>query len=175
MHLLVGQTRLDDKYKNPDELPKVNMADMAGMIEFIEEYLRSCHGVVRVSLAYINRKTKIFQNYGDYPRYVTLDDEMIAKILHLFPDMNKLHNKQSAQSVTVLPVGKSVPIGHQFLQCHMVFDIKMEDFRRKARLVAGNHMTETPDNITYASIVSREACRKAMIISPLNDLRILNL
>ena len=41
----------------------------------------------------------------------------------------------------VLPDGKSVPIGHQFVQCHMVFDIKMEDFRCKARLVAGGHMT----------------------------------
>ena len=29
----------------------------------------------------------------------------------------------------VLPDGKSAPIGHQFVQCHMVFDIKMEDFR----------------------------------------------
>ena len=29
----------------------------------------------------------------------------------------------------VLPDGKSVPIGHQFVQCHMVFNIKMEDFR----------------------------------------------
>ena len=29
----------------------------------------------------------------------------------------------------VLPDGKPVPIGHQFVQCHMVFDIKMEDFR----------------------------------------------
>ena len=29
----------------------------------------------------------------------------------------------------VLPDGKSVPIGHQFVRCHMVFDIKMEDFQ----------------------------------------------
>ena len=29
----------------------------------------------------------------------------------------------------VLPDGKSVPIGHQFVQCHTVFDIKMEEFR----------------------------------------------
>ena len=37
----------------------------------------------------------------------------------------------------VLPDGKSVPVGHQFVLCHMVFNIKMEDFRHKARLVAG--------------------------------------
>ena len=29
----------------------------------------------------------------------------------------------------VLPDGKSVPIGHQFVPCHIVFDVKMEDFR----------------------------------------------
>ena len=29
----------------------------------------------------------------------------------------------------VLPDGKEVPTGHQFVQCHNVFDIKMEDFR----------------------------------------------
>ena len=36
----------------------------------------------------------------------------------------------------VLKDGKSVLIGHQFVLCHMLFDIKMEDFRQKARLVA---------------------------------------
>ena len=42
----------------------------------------------------------------------------------------------------VLSDGKLVPVGHQFVQCHMVFDVKMEDFRCKARLVAGGHMTK---------------------------------
>lgn len=36
----------------------------------------------------------------------------------------------------------------------LVFDIKMEDFQRKARLVAGDHMTESPPSyVTYASVV----------------------
>ena len=38
--------------------------------------------------------------------------------------------------------GKKAPIGHQFVKCFMVFGTKMEDFRQKARLVAGGHMTE---------------------------------
>ena len=38
----------------------------------------------------------------------------------------------------------------------------MEDFRRKARLVAGGHMTDTPAAITYASVVSRESVRLAL-------------
>ena len=60
---------------------------------------------------------------------------------------------------------KSIPIGHPFLQCHMVFDVKMEDFRCKARLVAGGHITKAPATITYATIVSRETAKIALMIS----------
>ena len=55
-----------------------------------------------------------------------------------------------------------LPIGHQFVQYDMVFNIKMEDFRQKARFVAGGHMTEAPTTIPYASVVSKEV---VMIIS----------
>ena len=40
------------------------------------------------------------QTYGDFPMYATPDDEMIARMLHLPSDKNKVHNKQSAQWVT---------------------------------------------------------------------------
>ena len=40
--------------------------------------------------------------------------------------------------------GKKAPIDHKFVQCHMVFDIKMEEFHCKARLLAGGHMTKVP-------------------------------
>ncbi len=55
----------------------------------------------------------------------------------------------------ILPDGKTAPVGYQKIPCHMVFDIKMEDFKRKARLVAGGQKTEAPATITYASVVSR--------------------
>jgi hypothetical protein len=54
----------------------------------------------------------------------------------------------------------------------MIFDVKMEDFRRKARLVAGGHRTEAPATITYASVVSRETVRLALTIAALNDLEV---
>ena len=64
VHLLMGQKRLEDKYKDPDMLLKVNKADMAGKLVSIKEYLRSCHGVVRTPLAYVIRKTITVQvNY----------------------------------------------------------------------------------------------------------------
>ena len=56
----------------------------------------------------------------------------------------------------ILANGDKVPIGFQHMQCHMIFDIKMEDLRRKSRLVAGGHMTDAPATTTFASVVSRE-------------------
>ena len=40
------------------------------------------------------------QTYGDYLTYVTPDNEMITRMLHLPSDKNKVYNEQSAQSVT---------------------------------------------------------------------------
>ena len=57
--LLAGQKRLEDNYKDPDVLPKVNKADMTGMMEVIKGYLRSYHGVIRAPLTYIIMKTVI--------------------------------------------------------------------------------------------------------------------
>ena len=99
MPLLAGQKRLKDDYKDPDMLSKVNKVDMEGTMESIKEYLRSYHGVMRAPLAYIIRKTIIVQIYCDYHKYVSLDNAMIARMLHLPPDKNMMHNKQSTQSV----------------------------------------------------------------------------
>ena len=60
--------------------------------EVIEEFLRSCHGVMRAPLAYIVRKTITVQIYGNYPKFATPDDEMITKMLHLPPNKNGLPN-----------------------------------------------------------------------------------
>ena len=54
----------------------------------------------------------------------------------------------------------------------MVFDVKVKYFRHKARLVAGDHMTETPATIMYAILVSRETDRIALMTTTLNDLEV---
>jgi hypothetical protein len=51
---------------------------------------------------------------------------------------------------------ESFPPTYQEIRCHMIFDVKMEDFRRKARFVAGGHTTEIPHAMAYGSFVSRE-------------------
>ena len=68
---------------------------------------------------------------------------------------------------------QDLPSGFQFIRCHMIFDVKMgENFRRKARMVAGGHMTSTPSSITYSSVVSRDSVRIAFLYAALNDLKV---
>jgi hypothetical protein len=65
----------------------------------------------------------------------------------------------------------AIPPGYQEIRCHMIFDIKMgETFRRKARMVADGHRTETPAALTYSSVVSRDSVLIALTIPALNDL-----
>ena len=54
----------------------------------------------------------------------------------------------------------------------MIFDIKTEDIRRKARYVAGGHATVAPPTLTYASVVSRESVRVSLTLAALNDLEV---
>ena len=51
----------------------------------------------------------------------------------------------------ILDDNESVPRNHQFFKCYMIFVIKMESFKRKARLVAGGHMTKAPSMVTIAA------------------------
>ncbi len=68
---------------------------------------------------------------------------------------------------------EQVPPTFQQMQCHMANEVKMENFQRKARLVAGGHMTEvTSATMTYASVVSRESVRIALMLAALNDLEV---
>ena len=60
------------------------------------------------------------------------------------------------------------------MNCHMIFDIKMgEGFRRKDRMVAGGHMKEAPELLTYSYVVSRDSVRIALTIAALNGLKML--
>ena len=72
----------------------------------------------------------------------------------------------------ILADGAAEPRMSKRIPCHMIFDIKM-DFTRKARFVAGGHMTDTPTNLTYASVVARDSVRLAFLIAALNDIDIL--
>jgi hypothetical protein len=70
---------------------------------------------------------------------------------------------------------EDIPPGYQQIKCHLIFDVKMgENFRRKARFVAGGHTTEVPESlITYSSVMSRDSVRIALTIAGLNGLRVM--
>ena len=60
------------------------------------------------------------------------------------------------------------------MRCHMIFDVKFaENFRCKARLVAGGHMTDTHNTLTYSSVVSRDSVHIALTIAALNELSVM--
>ena len=61
---------------------------------------------------------------------------------------------------------------HQFVKCHMIFDIKMENFWRKARMVVGGHTTNAPSSVTYASVFLRETVCIDLTLASLNDLEV---
>jgi hypothetical protein len=49
-----------------------------------------------------------------------------------------------------------VPPTHQENRCHMIFDVKMEDFQRNNCFVAGGHTIYTHHDMTYASVALKE-------------------
>ena len=49
--------------------------------------------------------------------------------------------------------GDKPPVGHIYIGVHMTFDIEMENFQFKARLVANGNATCMPASLTYASVV----------------------
>jgi Reverse transcriptase (RNA-dependent DNA polymerase) len=75
-------------------------------------------------------------------------------------------------AIKILVEGEAPPVGSKEIPCHIVFDVKM-DFTRKARYVAGGHVTDLPSSQTYASVVARDSVRIAFLIAALNDLDIM--
>ncbi len=63
----------------------------------------------------------------------------------------------------------SIPIGFKLIRFHFVFDVKFNP-RRKARLVAGGHLTDPPKDSTYSGVVSLCAVRMQLLIAELNGL-----
>jgi hypothetical protein len=88
----------------------------------------------------------------------------------LWQDAVRKEMKNVRIAFKILNGGESVPPTYQEIRCHMIFDVKMEDFRFKARFVAGGHTTDTPHAMTYASVVSRESVRIEFTLSALNEL-----
>ena len=72
----------------------------------------------------------------------------------------------------ILNDGEEPPPGYTHMGTHMVFEIKLDGFRRKARMVGDGHTVDAPAVMTYASVVSRETVRVALTMAALNDLEV---
>ena len=71
----------------------------------------------------------------------------------------------------ILDHGEENPLGYEHINCHLIFDIKM-DFHHKDLLVAGFHTTNLPMESTYSGVVPRESVWIAFTLAELNDLDI---
>ena len=84
-------------------------------------------------------------------------DAITKEMKHVMPALTR-----AECSLDEAKSGKALP-GYQEIKCHLIFDIKM-DFTRKARFVAGGHMTDPPASMTYSSVVSREMVRIDLLL-----------
>ena len=70
----------------------------------------------------------------------------------------------------VLKRGEKATTDHKRIPGFYVFDVK-HDLRRKARFVAGGHMTTAPKEDTYSGVVDHESVRLTLLIADFNDLK----
>jgi Reverse transcriptase (RNA-dependent DNA polymerase) len=66
-------------------------------------------------------------------------------------------------------VGGNPGSGFKKINVHLVFDVK-HDLRRKARLVAGSHLTDPPKESAYSGVVSFRSLRIVALLAELNGL-----
>jgi hypothetical protein len=73
----------------------------------------------------------------------------------------------------ILDEDQDMEPGRSYMECYMIFDVKM-DMTRKARLVANGSKTPEPEMSTYAGVVSRETVRVALVYAALNGLDLMS-
>ena len=59
-------------------------------------------------------------------------------------------------AVLILPTDEKAPKCHQYVNCNKMFEVQMEDFRRKACLMVGCHVLQMEDVTAYSRMVTRE-------------------
>ena len=90
----------------------------------------------------------------------------------LWQDAIRKEMKNSRHAFKLLDRGDKAPVGFTEITCHLIFDLKL-DMTRKARYVAGGHLTDVPASMTYSSVVSRDTVRIGFLMAALNNLDVL--
>ena len=88
-------------------------------------------------------------------------------------DAESLEIRQLDEYETFHDKGKDAlpPIGYKKIRCHIVYDVK-HDGRHKARFVAGGHLTDTPLESVYSSVVSLKGLRLVIFLAELNSMQV---
>ena len=73
----------------------------------------------------------------------------------------------------LLEDGGKPPPAYTEITCHLIFEVKFDLRRSKARYVASRHLTEPPSTMTYSSVGSRESIRIGFLVAGLNGLDVL--
>jgi hypothetical protein len=66
---------------------------------------------------------------------------------------------------------KRPPRDYKFIRVHFIYDCK-HDLRRKARMVAGGHMTTAEKDDSYSGVVSLRSLRICLLLGELNNLKV---
>ena len=64
---------------------------------------------------------------------------------------------------------QNTPSGYKRISYHCIYDVKY-DSRQKCRLVAGDHMTDPPNEDIFSGVVSMETVRICFTLAKLNGL-----
>ena len=88
-------------------------------------------------------------------------------------EAERLELQQIEDYKTFNDLGKnaSIPKGFKRIKVHFVYAVK-HDGRYKARLVAGGHLTDSPVDSVYSSVVSLRGLRLVIFSGELNDLKV---
>ena len=139
---------------------------------FVDKDKKFIRMVQQISAAKSSNQTKI--KFGiEVPRHY--NDAMRLDRLNnntMWQDAIKTELDQINEYNTFKKHGKGIPPpdGYKKVPVHFVFDVKF-DLRRKARLVAGGHLTAMIQNDSpYAGIASIRSIRTSMFLAELNDL-----
>ena len=93
---------------------------------------------------------------------------------HLWEDAidTEINQLLHYETFDIKEIGEKAPSGHQKIPGFLVFDVK-HDLRRKARYVAGGHVTNPPREEVYSGVVDHESVRIAMFLAAHNNLEIM--
>ena len=67
-----------------------------------------------------------------------------------------------------------MPVGHEKIRCHMIFDVKIGDLTQKARFCANGNETDAPKESTFSTVVTWDSVRSFFLLAALNDLEVLS-